>query len=242
MPMIKIIEGEFFMGSDDPIHYKNEKPLMTMQLDTFFIDKYEVSNQQFNQCIQAKQCNTPIKQANPDHPVQNINWQDAQSYCKYVGGSLPSEAQWEYAARGNLSMTFPWGNSLIDPESKTLITDNLQVIQSEASLISVTTTSKPNTDSIFGVSHLAGNISEWTLDNALLDQKMMLAPRKFSKKELKKRRSKNYLSQEKSIYKIVKGASYLTAFPLFQRSSYRAFYPMEKSSKEVGFRCATPLQ
>lgn len=237
MILVKITKGEFFFGSDEPMHYNYEKPIITVKMDSFYMDKYEISNKQFNQCIQKKQCTGPLHNDNKNHPVNNITWDNAQKYCKYVDGSLPSEAQWEYAAKSDLSLNFPWGNSLVHSNDHSIITDNIKTPGSIAFLVSTTFTTKINTDSLFGVSHLAGNISEWTLDDAILEKTMLLSPREFSKKELKKRRSENYLFKKKSKYKVVKGASYQTAFPLFQRSSFRTFYPKDKTSKELGFRC-----
>lgn len=242
MPMMKVNSGEFFLGSDEPMHYDYEKPIMTVKMKGFFMDKFEVSNQQYNICINSKNCEGTKKTKDLNLPVQNITWKNAQKYCEFVGGSLPSEAQWEYAAKGDLSLSFPWGNSLVDQKSKSIITDNIKTPGTNSAPVSTQSTTTFNTDSPFGVSHLAGNISEWTLDDAILSKAMQLAPREFSKKELKKRRSSDYLFQKESKYKVVKGASYETAFPLFQRSSFRTFYPKEMTSPELGFRCVSKLK
>ncbi|MCO4782163.1 MAG: SUMF1/EgtB/PvdO family nonheme iron enzyme [Candidatus Cloacimonetes bacterium] len=239
MPTVKVKAGEFFFGSDEPMHYDFEKPIMTVKMKEFYMDKYEVSNQQYNLCIQNKKCKDTKKTKDLTLPVQKVTWKNAQNYCEFVGGSLPSEAQWEYAAKGDLSLSFPWGNSLVDQKSKTLITDNIKTPGSVSGLIPTTKASALNTDSPFGVSHLAGNISEWTLDDAILTESMQLKPREYTKKELKKRRASDYLFLGQSKYKVVKGSSFQTAFPLFQRSSFKTFYPKENSSLELGFRCVS---
>lgn len=242
MPMMTIKDGEFFFGSDEPMHYDFEKPIMTVKMKQFYMDKYEVSNQQYNLCIQSKKCKDTLRQKDLSLPAQNVSWENAQNYCEYVGGSLPSEAQWEYAAKGDLSLIFPWGNSLVDTKTKTLIIDNIKTPGTKSAPSSTTSTTTFNTDSPFGVSHLAGNVAEWTLDDAILSDSMQLNAREFTKSELKKRRSSNYLYHKDSKYKIVKGASFETAFPLFQRSSFRTFYPKEMSSNELGFRCTSSIQ
>jgi formylglycine-generating enzyme required for sulfatase activity len=121
VPMALIPAGEFQMGSNngEPI----EKPVHTVFLDAFHMDVYEVNNAHYAECVSARACQPPAQSKSStrdsyygdsqyaDYPVINVDWTMAKAYCEWRGGSLPSEAQWEKAARGGLQgMDYPWGN------------------------------------------------------------------------------------------------------------------------------------
>ena len=104
-PMVLIPAGEFTMGSDKGDD--DEQPIHKVFLDSFYIDKYEVTNGRFAKFVEAIQSEPPWGFADketpvvrPDQPVRWVNWMDAIGYCLWVGKRLPSEAEWEKAARG----------------------------------------------------------------------------------------------------------------------------------------------
>lgn len=117
-----------------PELFQDEVPKHLVTLDDFYIDKYPVTNAEFKRFIDAssgwqpghippeldngnylKHWNTPnVLKAKADHPVVNVNWYAAVAYCRWAGKRLPSEAEWEYAARGGLNALFPWGNQPVD--------------------------------------------------------------------------------------------------------------------------------
>ena len=113
--MVLVPAGEFVMGSDRD--QAAARPAHTVYLDDFYIDVYEVSQTRYKECLAAGGCeltpgtgellNRPVWD---EHPMMDITWYDAQEYCEWRGGSLPTEAQWEKAARGTDERKFPWGN------------------------------------------------------------------------------------------------------------------------------------
>ena len=119
--------GEFIMGSEkalDPYFWGAEAPQHEVMVDDFWIYRTEVTNKLYAECVEAKACPLPHQfflwdvdsyygnSQYDNFPVLYVNWTDAQSYCRYVGGRLPYEAEWEKAARGTDGRMFPWGNDL----------------------------------------------------------------------------------------------------------------------------------
>ena len=110
MEQVYVPAGEFIMGSDDGGFYIDEMPVRTVNLDAYWIDKYSVTNSQFQECVNNNGCNNPNYNihmnsyyGDPSHandPVSQVEWHDANAYCEWAGGILPTEAQWEKAARG----------------------------------------------------------------------------------------------------------------------------------------------
>ncbi len=117
--MIRIPAGVFTMGSDDG--GSGEKPVHQVYLDEYYIDKYEVTNRQYKKFCDATGRSYPpdpdfLAMANyitnyPSYPVVNVSWEDAKAYCNWAGKRLPTEAEWEKAARGTDARKYPWGNS-----------------------------------------------------------------------------------------------------------------------------------
>jgi formylglycine-generating enzyme required for sulfatase activity len=118
MVMVYVPAGSFMMGSDpaaDPDAFSNEQPQHEVELDGFWIDQTEVTNEQYNRCVAEGDCDRSEFEDNAefnsdDQPVVGVSWFDAESYCEWAGGQLPTEAQWEYAARGEEGHLYPWGD------------------------------------------------------------------------------------------------------------------------------------
>lgn len=160
--MLLIPAGSFTMGSNNG--NDDEKPPHTVTLSAFYMDKYEVSNALYKACMNANACSAPAERSSysrssyyynsqfDNYPVIYVNWYQAKSYCLWRGGDLPSEAEWEYAARGTDGRIYPWGN---------------QIDKTRANYNGSDTTSIDNIvagESPFGLYNMAGNVWEWVND------------------------------------------------------------------------------
>jgi len=167
MTQLLVPAGILTMGGMDVYRESDELPVHEVKLNAFWIDQVEVTNGMYNLCVQAGSCRPPVKInsdnrpeyfGNPefqDYPVVNVAWYDANAYCLWAGRSLPTEAQWEYAARGNDKRNFPWGDeppNQYNSNSINLVGDTSRV-GSYAEGISP-----------FGALDMAGNVWEWVAD------------------------------------------------------------------------------
>jgi formylglycine-generating enzyme required for sulfatase activity len=155
--MVYVPAGEFTMGSGEG---GSRQPVHPVYLDAFYIDKTEVTNAQYRQCVEAGGCNAPGKTTYYDnadydqHPVVYVDWYQAGAYCEWAGKRLPTEAEWEKAARGTDERTYPWGEG-ID-------CDHAQYNGCGEGTVPVG--SKPKGASPYGVLDMAGNVWEWVAD------------------------------------------------------------------------------
>jgi formylglycine-generating enzyme required for sulfatase activity len=168
--LIYIPSGEFFMGSDNRAAAEgsgnaDEGPLHKVYVQAFYIDQYEVTNEQYKSFADAtgqrpprhwKGDIYPPEKAN--HPVIYVSWFEANAYCHWVGKRLPTEAEWEKAARGTDAFRFPWGNSF-DP-LKANTPQRWLALNQEADTMPVG--SFDDGKSPYGVYDMAGNVYEWT--------------------------------------------------------------------------------
>ncbi len=169
MRMVFIPTGEFLMGSKqgESGAYDDEYPQHMVYLDAYWIDQIEVTNAQYSLCVMAGDCQRPSSTKSAtrnsyygnakfaNYPVIYVSWDDAQAYCAWAGGRLPSEAEWEKAARGTEGRIYPWGNQT--PNC------NLANYIRCASDISPAG-SLPGGASPYGLFDMAGNVYEWVAD------------------------------------------------------------------------------
>jgi serine/threonine-protein kinase len=167
MTEVFVPQGSVQMGGIDSAASGDEKPVHKVSLQAFWMDKLEVTNAMYLGCITAGGCQPPqaIKSEtrpayfnNPDfndYPVIYVTWADAAAYCKWAGRRLPTEAEWERAARGDDVRTYPWGSNLPD---STLANYNYQFGDTNR------VGSYPAGASPFGALDMAGNVSEWVND------------------------------------------------------------------------------
>jgi formylglycine-generating enzyme required for sulfatase activity len=223
--MVYIPAGEFTMGHDD--NY-DTKPVRRINLPAFSIDKYEVTDKRYKRFIDATGHKVPWSQdpaAAPyswdwqkrmypegkgDDPVVLVSWEDAKAFCAWAGKSLPSEAQWEKAARGANGNIYPWGATWADRKTNT----------SESAMRQTAPAGTFKEDvSPYGVYDLAGNVSEWVEEwfapypgNPIISY------------------------EEKQKYRVLRGGSWDYAHSI--ASGYHRQYATPQSQMTaIGFRC-----
>jgi formylglycine-generating enzyme required for sulfatase activity len=167
--MIRLPGGRFTMGSGSPKAPANERPARTTAVSPFWMDRTEVTVAGYRACVKANACPLPARASadctydadDPDLPVSCVHWADADAYCHFVGKRLPTEREWEFAARGQLAVPFPWGAGPSCVDAITLINE-----QSGRSCAHrpARVGSHPGGASVFGVQDLSGNVEEWTAD------------------------------------------------------------------------------
>jgi len=151
--MVYVPAGEFWMGSNDS--QSNEYPMHRVSVKDFLIDKHPVTNGQFDKFVRETGAKihhwrTYFKPGMENHPVVNTNWYEAMEYAAWIGKRLPTEAEWEKAARGEDARKFPWGN----------VWDDFATSSTKLGKIG----SHPGRISIYGVMDMIGTIYEWTYD------------------------------------------------------------------------------
>ncbi len=157
--LMKVPAGDFRMGSNSGP--EASRPERKVFLESFYIDLTEVTNAQYDQFCRATGRPLPvnIRQGIPpgfeNHPVNNVTWDDADAYCRWAGRRLPTEAEWEKAARGQDGRTYPWGNGWDErlSNNRTNPRDSTMPVGSY-----------PRGASPYGALDLAGNVWEWTAD------------------------------------------------------------------------------
>lgn len=154
--MVAVPAGEFLMGSDDPEADQDERPVTRVFVEAFWIDKFEVTNARYRRCVEAGACSVPVGAAyhdlaRADHPVAVVSWGQAVGFCRWAGKRLPTEAEWEKAARGTDSRRYPWGDRFAADRANAGYTAG-----------TVPVGSHPRGASPYGVMDLAGNVWEWT--------------------------------------------------------------------------------
>ncbi|HSR50912.1 MAG TPA: SUMF1/EgtB/PvdO family nonheme iron enzyme [Acidobacteriota bacterium] len=195
--MVYVPAGWFPMGSEDIT--QNEKPVHDVYLDAYYIDKYEVSWRQWKlsglpyadyQFARVRYPEAPDWGILDDHPVMSVNWEFARKYVEWAGKRLPSEAEWEKAARGTDGRRFPWGDSEVTFE-KALWMDHPMAKAKAAPVDCCREGASP-----YGALNMAGNVYEWCQDY-------------FSADYYARSPKKNPLNQEPGKYRVLRGGAFV---------------------------------
>ncbi len=230
--MVRVPAGSFLMGSDlkiDRAAGPQELPQHEVYLDAFVIDIYEVSNIDYLRYVLATGTawpqfwrESPFPEKAALHPVINISWKEADAYCRWAGKRLPTEAEWEKAARGEDGRVFPWGN-----EPAGWIKSNIAHPGSKRGfkyppLANVTRYDRGV--SPYGVRQMAGNVSEWVADW-------------FDPEYYRRGVSRNPQGPDTGELKVFRGGSW-NEDPEVARSAGRNGGEPDRRSYLTGFRCA----
>ena len=217
--MISIPGGEFSMGTDsgDP----DQAPAHSVSVAAFKLDKTEATNAEFAAFVTATSYKTTAEESGEgswrdyaegrdDHPVVKVSWADATAFCTWAGKRLPTEAEWEYAARGTDGRIYPWGNEW-NPDA---CNGRERGIRSTTAVGSFPAGASP-----FGVLDMAGNVREWTAD--WYDK---YPGSSFSSAYFKK-------------FRVHRGGGWYDP-PEALRTTVRNAGPPETANDDLGFRCA----
>jgi formylglycine-generating enzyme required for sulfatase activity len=211
--------------------FTNESAPHEVYLSDYWLDRTEVTVARYRQCVAAGRCVDPPYASGgerfdrPDFPVVLVSWYDASTFCTWAGGRLPTEAEWERAARGQLGRRYPWGqiyNPLLANHGR-LSWDPLDPTDGFLELANVG--SFPDGRTPDGFVDLAGNAEEWVLD--------YYAP------EYPDASLVNPRGPDSGEERVVRGGSYVNARP-FLRATSRNHEPPSVRRAYRGFRCARP--
>ena len=222
VPMALVPAGEFTMGSNMA---DDEKPVHHVYLNAFYMDKYEVTVGQYAKFLEVTDMEEPPDwyiMNQPQHqkrPVVNVDWEDAVMYCKWAGKRLPTEAEWEKAARGTDGRIYPWGN-----EAPTRLHANYGRKEWNNHLALVPVGSFEEGKSLYGIYDMAGNAWEWVSDWYDYDY-YKNSPRR------------NPIGPATGESKVVRGGSWLYISE-FLRSAHRFAAQPTNKHFGYGFRCA----
>jgi formylglycine-generating enzyme required for sulfatase activity len=219
--MVYVPAGTFVMGDTHGDGEDDERPAHPVTLPAFWLDRTEVTNAQFARFArfardvrQARRDTGVMEDGKDRHPVVNIPWRVALAYCRWAGKRLPTEAEWEYAARGTAGRKYPWGNTWDER--------NARFAGNHGSQGAAPVGSYPAGASPFGVLDMAGNVWEWV--SSLYLPYPYLATDGRESLSIQGRH-------------VVRGGSwYLNPWDL--RSTNREFGEPGYRSVYIGFRCA----
>ena len=174
--MAVVPEGPFVMGCDETYNdlcsTSDSSPAHEVYLDAFFIDAIEVRVYDYMACVDAGVCDfdTPASgtdrcnycQQRLDHPMNHVDWDEANTYCEWLGKRLPTEAEWEKAARGTDHRMYPWGNE--EPSCDLAVMDEIGGDNGCDTNLTFPVGSKPEGISPYGLYDMGGNVAEWVND------------------------------------------------------------------------------
>jgi len=260
--MVKIPAGQFYQGSEGPNALPNEKPEFHVKLDAYCIDVTEVTLHDYLACSDSGRCKRPSAsvrwpditphqseiysplcnvndRARGNHPVNCVDWSMAQHYCAARGGRLPTEAEWEYAARGPDGRVYPWGDD--DPTPQHLNACGSECVEwgkahaealpalfdgSDGFATTAPVGHFPAGRSRFGLMDVVGNVWEWVADWS--------APYTPDEKV-------NPKGPERGDRRVIRGGGWNGSFKSWLRPSFRYAQDPTALSHGIGFRCATSL-
>ena len=243
MVMVYVPAGKFLMGSSDSDTQadSDEKPQHGVNVDAFWIDRTEVTNAQYDKCVQAKPaCKASLYAGDSrfngdDQPVVGVDWNDAKSYCEWAGRRLPTEAEWEKAARGTDGRIYPWGNQVATCEYAVM--DEGKGHGCAKGDAAWPVGSKPKGAGPPGVLDMAGNMWDGALDMAGNVWEWVADWYGEKYYASSSATDPNPKGPETGQYCVLRGGSWYNGSQNV-RSAYRSKFAPSTRNDFVGFRCA----
>jgi formylglycine-generating enzyme required for sulfatase activity len=217
--MVTIPAGTFMMGSDSG--ESNEAPVHSVSVDSFQLDVTEVTVAAYQDCVDDGECaageatdydarcNTGVT-GREHHPINCVDWEQASAYCEWRGKRLPSEEEWEYAARGRDARVYPWGDA--QPDDSRLCWSGDLMARDQSCAVGEFS----DGDSPFGVKDMAGNVWEWTASGY----------------------SENYASSRTDEFRVIRGGSWYSRRTAYERVAFRMSENPVFRMPDSGLRCA----
>ncbi len=234
-PMVLIPAGPFLMGSNEGL--PNERPEHTVTLPAYYIDQYEITAGRYQKFLESARANLPptwddeVAQSLTDLPAVGMAWADAAAYCKWAGRRLPTEAEWEKAARGTDGRRFPWGHmqpfvDIANYNRGVWVSEAVTLVPVNSGLegMSVRHGLKQGGKSPFGLFHMAGNAAEWVADW-------------YDREYYHHSPDTNPTGPEAGDKRIIRGGSWAD-LPTGLRVTARFSAEPDYEDRTIGFRCA----
>lgn len=232
--MLRVEAGAFVRGSSEGD--EDESPARTVHVTAFWIDRLEVSVAQYERCVAASACRPPPAAPNKaataecnwghadrrDHPVNCVTWQEAVDYCRWAGAALPTEAQWEKAARGSDARRYPWGSEQATCEHTVMPQRGVAGCGRKTTWPVGT---KPRDESPFGVRDMSGNVREWVADH-------------YGEKYYATSPDRDPTGPERGWAKTLRGGSWEVHNDQHMRAANRYRFKPDFRFHGAGFRCA----
>ena len=231
--MVTIPEGPFLMGCDVEVdsecRVERESPMRSVTLGAFEIDVYEVTAGDYRACVLSGVCDYDDAQFNSyanydsgrdDHPMNFVSWDEASTFCAWRGKRLPTEAEWEKAARGADGRKYPWGDQERSCDFAVMTDSGIGCGTGATWPVG----QKPMGMSVYGVHDLIGNVAEWTADW-------------FEGAYYRTAPAINPVGPNTGNLKVVRGGSFLNPEE-YLRAANRIDYEPSTRASLFGFRCA----
>ena len=234
-PMILIPAGPYIMGSNDGL--PNERPEHTVTLDSFYVDQYEVTLSLYRKFLESTKQESPSTWDDEaattagDRPATGMKWEAASAYCKWAGKRLPTEAEWEKAARGIDGRRYPWGDmqpfvDIANYNRGMWVNEAITLVAVTSGLegMSVRHGLKEGGKSPFGLFHMAGNAAEWVADW-------------YGRDYYQRTPEKNPSGPATGEKRVIRGGSWAD-LPAALRVTARVSAEADYEDRTIGFRCA----
>ncbi len=233
-PMILVPAGPFTMGSNDGL--PNERPEHTVTLNAYYIDQYEVTLALYRKFLDSGKQDSPPTWDDEaattvgDRPAIGMKWADAQAYCQWAGKRLPTEAEWEKAARGSDGRRYPWGHmqpfvDIANYNRGLWVSEAITLVAVTSGLegMSVRHGLKEGGKSPYGLAHMAGNAAEWVADW-------------YDREYYQKSPGSNPTGPAQGEKRVLRGGSWAD-LPVALRVTARYSAEPEFEDRTIGFRC-----